>query len=158
MAWAAAWAGVEDVAAEGACRGGLTRVAVDARDHLYPNVGGLGPVTGTIGRGTCPGERTELDVGTEQSAGVQGRHAVVPVAIRRGADVGSAPTASTIFVRWNRLSTFSGAPGRGRLLACRDVCGAAPGDPALRQGCGRITQLRPRFRPENGLPALSFSV
>jgi hypothetical protein len=74
----------------------------------------------------------------------------VPAAIRRAADGGSIPAASTIFPRWNPLS-IRGALDRGRLLACRDVCGAVLATPRS----GRDADVSPSFGPDFG-PKTAF--
>jgi len=67
--------------------------------------------------------------------------------------VGSIPTASTMFPRWNRLSPFSGALNRGRLLACCGVCGRVLAIWHLDGDADGFTPLGPDFTPKTTFPA-----
>jgi len=74
--------------------------------------------------------------------------------MRRSFDDSNIP--STIFSRWNRLSPFSGALGRGRLLACRGVCGPLLAISPFRQPADGSACSGRVFAPKRP-SALSFS-
>ena len=67
--------------------------------------------------------------------------------------MGSVLTASTIFPRWNRLSLFSDALNRGRLLACCGVCGAVLTIRHCLRPADELARPNPVFTPKTAFSA-----